>query len=493
MTKILFTTSQLEHPPKGGPTLRIENSIKALSSVAEVVLVSRLPLQQIGGEQALQYYHKYCSKFLFVTEHNAFVAASRLLEIARSERVQVLWLGYGNISYEILHHLGLQKCSYPVVIDTDSVWSRFILRGLSYHDRLEDKIRIFSEGWLKRWEEYWGTQSADITTAVSSVDAEYYKIFTYRMDSVQIFSNVIDPENYRGVYENLEIKRPCIYLAGTFWPGSPMEEAAKWILEKVLPIVRLSVPNIHFYIVGKSATDVLKFKSNEHVTITGTVQSVLPYLSNVDVAVVPLKFESGTRFKIMEAGICNIPIVSTTLGAEGIPVKDRHDILLADTPEGFASCIIELINKPELSRKLVTNCRSLIERQYSITTAAKEADAILRFFKHPLFRKVPYLDPGICEISERLYKATPNSDLATTLGFSIILFNHLIRKYGNHPLFLPDEEREEATILLKQMKRMMPNNSNVNEALSSIEATDMQLRNYVKAINRKSEEACLSD
>jgi hypothetical protein len=110
-----------------------------------------------------------------------------------------------------------------------------------------------------------------------------------------------------------------------------------------------------------------------------------------------------------------------------------------------------------------------------------------------LFRKVPYLDPGVCEISERLYRATPNSDLATTLGFSIILFNHLMRKYGNHPLFLPDEEREETTILLKQMKRMAPNNSNVNEALSSIEATDMQLRNQVKAISQKSEEACLSD
>ena len=260
-----------------------------------------------------------------------------------------------------------------------------------------------------------------------------------------------------------------------------------------MPIVQLSVPNIHFYIVGKSATDVLKFKSNEHVTITGTVQSVLPYLSNVDVAVVPLKFESGTRFKIMEAGICNIPIVSTTLGAEGIPVKDRHDILLADTPEGFASCIIELINKPELSRKLVTNCQSLIERRYSITTAAKEADIILRFFKHPLFRKVLFPDPGICEISERLYRATLNSDLTTMLAFSIILFNHLMRKYGNHPLFLPDEEREETTILLKQMKRMMPNNSNVSEALSLIKATDMQLRNQVKAISQKSEEACLSD
>jgi hypothetical protein len=313
------------------------------------------------------------------------------------------------------------------------------------------------------------------------------------MDSVQIFSNVIDPENYRGVYENLEIKRPCIYLAGTFWPGSPMEEAAKWILEKVLPIVRLSVPNIHFYIVGKSATDVLKFKSNEHVTITGTVQSVLPYLSNVDVAVVPLKFESGTRFKIMEAGICNIPIVSTTLGAEGIPVTHGHDILIADTPQEFASCIIELLNKPELSRKLATNCRGLVERQYSITAAAKEADAILRFLKHPSLSKTPFLAPGIYKISERLYRATPNSDLTTMLAFSIILFNHLMRKYGNHPLFLPDEEREETTILLKQMKRMMPNNSNFSEALSLIKATDMQLRNYVKAINRKSEEACLSD
>ena len=104
--------------------------------------------------------------------------------------------------------------------------------------------------------------------------------------------------------------------------------------------------------------------SKKNITVTGQLTSVLPYLRNANVALVPLKFESGTRFKILEAGACNIPIVSTTLGAEGIPVTNSENILIAD--ESFANAIIRLINDEKFSSKISNNCKNLIYESFSI-------------------------------------------------------------------------------------------------------------------------------
>ena len=117
--------------------------------------------------------------------------------------------------------------------------------------------------------------------------------------------------------------------------------------------------------------------NDPNITITGKLPSVLPYLCHADVALVPLKFESGTRFKILEAGACKIPMVSTALGVEGLSVEHEKHILIADTPESFANAIINLLTNPELCEKLSESCYELIEERYSIDAAVKEAKKIL--------------------------------------------------------------------------------------------------------------------
>lgn len=94
---------------------------------------------------------------------------------------------------------------------------------------------------------------------------------------------------------------------------------------------------------------------------------------------VPLKYESGTRFKILEAGACGIPIVSTTLGAEGIPVTNGYDILIADESEIFAESIIRVVLDKKLSDKLSTNCKLLINKYYSINSLIGEANEIVNY------------------------------------------------------------------------------------------------------------------
>jgi glycosyltransferase involved in cell wall biosynthesis len=304
-----------------------------------------------------------------------------ILKVADRINIDLIWLGFGNISYPILKFIK-ESSNYKVVLDTDSIWSQFILRELPLVTNKKERQKIEDRGRKKEEEERWGTQLADVTTAVSKIDADYYIGLAKDKEKVHIFSNVIDVESYQNIPSPAtNFKNPCIYLAGTFWSRSPMEDAARWVIKEVLPLVRSKIPDIHFYIVGSNSDRILSDIDDPGITITGKVPSVLPYLCYANVALVPLRFESGTRFKILEAGACGIPVVSTTLGAEGIPVTHEKDILIANEPSGFSNSIIKLVREPDLAKEMAEKLKTLVQEKYSVASLTQEGDSILKSLK----------------------------------------------------------------------------------------------------------------
>jgi glycosyltransferase involved in cell wall biosynthesis len=97
----------------------------------------------------------------------------------------------------------------------------------------------------------------------------------------------------------------------------------------------------------------------------------------MDVALVPLKFESGTRFKILEAAACGVPMVSTSLGAEGLPLVDGQHLLLADAAEAFAGAVVRLLSEREFAKRMAEKARHFILTHYSVDALAAEARTIL--------------------------------------------------------------------------------------------------------------------
>jgi glycosyltransferase involved in cell wall biosynthesis len=398
--EILFTTPVLQHPPIGGPYLRIENSIKALARIADVHLHSRVPLGSIGGDRALSLYETYATAVHFAPPDGDRSATPAglgvlrrlrrrgpnseggrypdLLDLVAKINPDVIWLGYGNVSYPVLAYLK-EHSDHKVVVDTDSVWSRFVLRKLPYAQNRNERRQITREGKQKEVEERWGTRLADVTTAVSAVDAAYYARLAGDPSKIHRFSNVIDPAMYQSMPSPAPgLKKPCLYLAGTFWPSSPMDDAARWLIRAVLPLVRRSIPDIQLYIVGTASREVLSDLQDPGVTTTGSVPSVLPYLCHADVALVPLRFESGTRFKILEAGVCGVPVVSTHLGAEGLPAVDQRDLVIADEPDQFASAIVRVLQDREFALRIADGLRELVHRDFTISSLSDEATRILR-------------------------------------------------------------------------------------------------------------------
>ncbi|MBU4502100.1 MAG: glycosyltransferase family 4 protein [Nanoarchaeota archaeon] len=386
--KILFTTPQLEHPPASGPTLRIENSIKALSRISKLHLFSRVNKHYMGSEEAEVFYRNLCISFLYAPsvsnlppEFGNQQDAEAIIDYADTNGIDIIWFGFGNISYPLIKVIKSLRPQLKVVCDTDSVWSRFVLRELPYEISSERRRQIEAEGRQKEQEEADWVNFCDVTTAVSQVDADYYRSLADDPERIHIFSNVIDLSTYDSPPPPpADFKKPCIYLAGTFYAStSPMVRGTRWAIKEVLPLVQKAIPEIHFYIVGDRSDVMLTDIQNPHITITGKVKSVLPYLCHADVALVPLMFESGTRFKILEAGACGVPIVSTTLGAEGLPTKNDKEILIADKATAFAGAAIRLINNKSFAKELAMNCKRMVEKGFSVESLTQEAMAILKY------------------------------------------------------------------------------------------------------------------
>jgi len=395
---ILFITPILEHPPAGGPQLRIENTIKVLSDICSLDIIHIADQPSFLVTSSDTYFRQFSNKYTTLYRYpknriirftlrfvkkifsiNLFNPNKRVVEYIKKNNIDVVWFGFGNISYPLIKAVKESLPTIKVVCDTDSVWSRFILRELPYTKGAR-KFKIARDGALKQAEEQAWVKLCEVTTAVSEVDAEYYRSISAEPGRVKIFSNVIDIHNYSNIPAPPEnYKNPCIFLAGSFGPNSAMNMATNWILNEVLPILHNHYPNLHFYIVGRNSDREFGQLANETITVTGMLDSVLPYLYYANVALVPLKFESGTRFKILEAGACRVPLVSTTLGAEGIPVKNGQHILIADDPTDFAKAIMYILDNPEAGSILAENCYQLVAQNYSIESLKKEAIKILDY------------------------------------------------------------------------------------------------------------------
>ncbi|HRE32774.1 MAG TPA: glycosyltransferase family 4 protein [Candidatus Berkiella sp.] len=395
--RVLFTSPMIMHPAASGPHLRIENSIKALAKVSDLHVMSRVAPHVLGGAQAIKHYQNLAPTFTFAPSVDKLSSwrtfrrmqmvarkvwvndAKAIVQYARKHQLKVVWFGYGNISYPLIKQVRQLAPELFLVCDTDSVWSRFIFRELPFIDDENEKQRVLKESQAKELEEKDWVQLCDITTAVSEVDATYYRYLTSQKEKVALFSNVLDINQYLApIAPPPHLKKPAIYLAGSFGkPTSAMNRAADWLIQGILPLVKRQIPDVHCYIVGNHSDVSYGHLKDPSITVTGRLESVLPYLKNIDVALTPLQFESGTRFKILEAAACKTPMVSTTLGAEGIPVEQGKHILLADSSEDFAAAIVKLIQDKAYAATLADNSFQLVAKDYGLEQLAREATAIL--------------------------------------------------------------------------------------------------------------------
>jgi glycosyltransferase involved in cell wall biosynthesis len=145
-------------------------------------------------------------------------------------------------------------------------------------------------------------------------------------------------------------------------------EAAIWFARQVFTRIKKDSPDAEFWIVGSHPPpEVRQLMELPGVHVTGTVEDVRPFYARAAVGVAPYRYSTGVMLKLFEAMATGVPLVSTSIGCQGMEARDGEHLLVADTAEAFAERVVELLRNPKLRRAIGANARCLIEREYSWT------------------------------------------------------------------------------------------------------------------------------
>ena len=197
---------------------------------------------------------------------------------------------------------------------------------------------------------------------------------------IEVVANGVDVEFFAANPTQDGVRRDLVFMGRMDYHANI--DAALYFAKKIWPRVRARRPELRFAVVGSQPTnDVLALRDLAGVTVTGTVDDVRPFYHNALAAVVPLRVGGGTRLKILEAMAAGTPVVSTTLGAEGLAVTAGRDILIADSSEAMADTIASLQPKTLEWQSLITNARTLVQAQYDWSVSG---EVLLRLYAEQL-------------------------------------------------------------------------------------------------------------
>jgi sugar transferase (PEP-CTERM/EpsH1 system associated) len=177
--------------------------------------------------------------------------------------------------------------------------------------------------------------------------------------------------------------RRVVFTGSMDW--LPNEDAMLFFAREVLPLIRAEEPDVSLTIVGRAPTPaVRRLASQQGIVVTGRVDDVRPYVQEAAAYVVPLRIGGGTRLKIFEAMSMGKAVVSTTVGAEGLPVTAGTHLCLADEPRAFARSVVRLLRDVARRRQLEAAARTLVVEQYDWSAVAGALeDSLVRFARGP--------------------------------------------------------------------------------------------------------------
>ena len=163
----------------------------------------------------------------------------------------------------------------------------------------------------------------------------------------------------------------------------PNVDAVLYFHEKIWNKLKTSISDIKFYVVGQAPPpEIIRLSDDASIVVTGTVDDVVPYLRKGKVFICPVRLGGGFRGKILEAMAVGRPVVSTSLGAEGIPASNGENIILADKPDDFVRGILDLMMDQNLYQKVQKNARRLMEDKYAWDKGIAVLENILEKMMH---------------------------------------------------------------------------------------------------------------
>jgi sugar transferase (PEP-CTERM/EpsH1 system associated) len=278
----------------------------------------------------------------------------------------------------------------------DLIVCDFLVPAVNLPDRLPCPAVIFTHNVES---EIWRRHAETKTSALSRwlYNAQYQRMLRFERQTLERFDGVLavsdaDRLTFAALYPGA-IRRP-VHIVPTgvdteyFAPapsdrasrtlvftGSmdwlPNEDAMQFFCRDILPLIREEEPDARLSIVGRAPTPAVKRLADGYgVQVTGRVEDVRPYMRDAALYIVPLRIGGGTRLKIFEAMSMGKAVVSTTIGAEGLPVTNGEHVMLADEPHAFAQAVVHLLRDADRRAQLEAAARALVLERYDWSAVA---------------------------------------------------------------------------------------------------------------------------
>lgn len=304
--------------------------------------------------------------------HKKFGDSYDLNQILKYRKYDIAFLSFYDVAEKYLKVIKEKFPDILTVIDTVDI---HFLRELR-RSELEQSDELYQIAMKTKEKELAIYSEADIIVTVTDEDK---KILLNENNSL----NIIEiPNIHEHVNEIIALDdRKNLLFIGNF-NHIPNVDAVNYFVESIWPQVKIRIPGIKFYIVGNKSNELLKYDDKD-IIITGYVPDTQTYLQSCRVSVAPLRFGAGMKGKIGEALISGIPVVTTSIGAEGMGLEDGKHLMIADRPDDFVNKIVNLYNNPYLWGKLAEEGREYINEMYSpekVLVKVRELDNIAKEF-----------------------------------------------------------------------------------------------------------------
>jgi glycosyltransferase involved in cell wall biosynthesis len=250
------------------------------------------------------------------------------------------------------------------------IWQRY---GETENNRLK---RWYIRGQWRKFQRFERRAAADAdhTVAVSGLDAEWFRR-EFSARSVGVVENGVDT----GFFQPVNVERDrwrILFLGSLDW--RPNLDAVAMLLNSIFPAVRSAEPSARLEIVGRNppASLRLQIEKTPGVELYANVPDVRPHLARCGVMAVPLRIGGGSRLKILEALACAMPVVSTTIGAEGLHLRAGHHLDVVSDVEQMAAGLLRALRDPKRARAQAEEGRQIVLERYDWDVLADQLEQI---------------------------------------------------------------------------------------------------------------------
>jgi len=400
MSEILFLTQVLPYPVHSGAKIRAYYVLRQLARQHEITLLSFV--RQDDKTEAVEHLQSFCKAVYTVPMQRSLLRNVRagLKAVSTGQSVIILRDELPEMHSAIRFVLTAQSFAaihadqtsmaqyvlYAQHLNTDMFDRPRIPVVLDAHNalyRIPERMARHESNPLKRWL-YRREARVLARYEVETYDLFDHVVFVTGVDQEEILQRTLHagtavPSRPHPTTSVIPIcvdidDKPLVarreqslavtHLGTMFWP--PNVEGVLWFAREVFPRVLAEIPEARFVVVGKDPPQEVQdlMLQVRNVQVTGYVPDPEPYLAETAVFIVPLRAGGGMRVKIVDAWSWGMPIVSTSIGAEGIEIAEGENILIGDTPEALAGAVVRVLKEPALGERLRSQGRTWVEAHY---------------------------------------------------------------------------------------------------------------------------------